>query len=76
MPDYIVRITTTQPALRGANGLPADAEPVVTERLVRAKNQAQALGHVTDSIITVELAETEDIIRCAQAGVTLETAAQ
>lgn len=68
VPDYIVKITA--PIEAG----PA-ADTVTTERLVRAKNQAQALAHVTDRMIAVELADTEAIIRCAKAGVEIETAA-
>lgn len=67
MPDYVVKITA--PVDTGPH-----AETVTTERLVRAKNQAQALAHVTDRMIAVSLAETEDIIRCAQNGVGLESA--
>lgn len=61
MADYLVKVTTTPPA---------DAKPVTIERLVRAKVQAQAVAHVVKDSITVKLADTEDIIRLAQAGVT------
>lgn len=66
MPDYYIRITTTPPAV--------DATPVTAERLVRAKTQAQAVAHVVKDTITVELAETESIMWCAQTGVKLEHA--
>lgn len=67
MPDYVVKITAPVEAGPGA-------DTVTTERLVRAKNQAQALSHVTDRMVAVALAETEDIVRLAKAGVELETA--
>lgn len=66
MPDYIVRISSKPAA--------ADAEPVVTERIVRAANQARAIGRVVADSITVEIAETPEIIRLAKAGVELENA--
>lgn len=67
MADYLVRISTTPAA--------ADAKPIITERLVRAKNQAQAIGHVVADSVTVAVADTEQIIRLATAGVKLEQAA-
>lgn len=66
MPDYLIKITTAPPA--------ADAKPVTTERLVRAKKEAGALAHVVADVITVDRATTEDIIRLTQAGVKLESA--
>lgn len=66
MADYLLQITTT-PAV-------ADAKPVTVKRLVRAKNQAQAISHVVKDSITVAVAETEDIIACAESGVKLEIA--
>lgn len=66
MPDYLITISTTPAAV--------DAKPVITERLVRAKNQASAINHVVADTVTVAVAETEQIIRCAQSGVKLETA--
>lgn len=66
MPDYLVRMETKAPA--------EDAEPVVTERLVRAPNQARAIAHVVNDTVTVAVAETEDVIRLAKAGVDLEVA--
>lgn len=67
MPDYLVKITA--PIEPGA-----EAKTATTERLVRAKNQAQALSHVTNGVLAVSIAETEDILRCASYGVKLETA--
>ncbi len=64
MPDYIVRISAASKVV--------DAKMV--ERLVTAKNQAQAVGHVVKDTIGVELAGTQDIIRLAKAGVELEQA--
>lgn len=66
MPDYVVSISTKPAA--------ADAQPVITERLVRAPNQARAVSHVVADTVTVALAETEDIVRCAKNGVDLEKA--
>lgn len=67
MPDYRLTITTIPTVAE-------NAQPIVTERFVRAKNQAQALAHVVKDSITVSVAETEDIIWLAQQGVKLETA--
>ena len=66
MPDYVLTVTTKAPA--------ADAKPLVIERLVRAKNQASAVGHVVSDTVTCKLAETDEIIRLAKAGVERETA--
>lgn len=65
MPDYLITIQPKAPA--------ADEKLVTTERLVRAKNQSQALGHVVSDSVFVKIADTEDIIRLAQAGVRLES---
>lgn len=67
-PDYLVKLSTTPAA--------ADAKPITVERLVRAKSQAQAVGHVVADTVTVSLAETEDIMRLASTGVVLEKAAE
>lgn len=67
MPDYIVKITA--PVDHGA-----EADTVTTERLVRAKTQAQAVAHVVDHMIAVKIADTEDVIRCTQHGAKLEIA--
>jgi hypothetical protein len=61
-PDYLIR--TTIP----------DAEP--RERLVRAKNQAQALKHVLTDTITIEAASIDDAMRIGAAGGTVEIAAE
>jgi hypothetical protein len=65
MPDYIIRTTIT----RGD-------EHDTTVRLVRAKNQAQALKHVVADTITIDAATTEDVMSVAAAGGALETAAE
>lgn len=67
MPEYL--ITTSVPLAP-----PDDKEKHVRERLVRAKNQAQALQHVVGDTITVKQASIEDAMRLAAKGVTLETA--
>lgn len=66
MPDYLVKVQTKAPA--------ADAKPVVTERLVRAKNEARATSHVVSDTVSIDRASTDDVIRLTQAGVTLEHA--
>ena len=63
MPDYIITIT-----------VPANGEPHTSERLVRAKNEAAALKHVVADTITVDRADTDDVIRLSKAGVELEKA--
>lgn len=65
MPDYLVQVQS-KPTV--------DATPTLVERLVRAKNQPTAIAHIVNDTITVKLAETEDIVRCAKAGVDLEHA--
>lgn len=65
-PDYVITISQKQPA--------ADAAPLVTERLVRAKNEARAISFVVSDTVAVDRATTDDVIRLTQAGVTLEAA--
>lgn len=67
MPDYVVTITAPVEA-----GDAADT--VTTERLVRAKTQAQAVAHVVDPMIAVKIADTDDVIRVTKAGRNLEIA--
>lgn len=50
--------------------------PAFTERLVEAKNQAQAIRHVTSDTITCEVVEIADAMRLAAAGVKLEKATE
>lgn len=64
MPDYVVKFT-----------LPGVEKPACV-RLVRAKNQAQALRHVTNDMVTLDVATTEDVMSVAAAGGALETAAE
>lgn len=64
MPDYVITITT-----RAADN------PAITERLVRAKNEARALSHVVSDTVGVDRASTDDIVRLTKAGVEIETAA-
>jgi hypothetical protein len=64
MPDYLIQVTTR-----------ATDKPTVTERLVRAKNQATALAHVVNDTVAVDRASTDDVVRLTKAGVELETAA-
>jgi len=66
MKDFMIK--TTIPAR--ADG----EEPTVRERLVRARNQAQALKHVVLDTIQVGAATTEDAMRIAAAGGKLEQA--
>jgi hypothetical protein len=66
-PDYLV--TTKLPATEGS-------KLVIKERLVRAKNQAQALKHVVADTITIDTATTEDVMSVAAAGGALEIAAE
>lgn len=70
MADYYIKITTDPTATTADQ-----PTPLTVERLVRAKNQAQAVAHVVKDSITVELADTESIMWCAQTGVKLEHAA-
>lgn len=61
MPDYLI-ITS----------LDSDQK---RERIVRAKNEAQAIKHVVSDTLTVRRAEIDDAMRLASQGGTVETAA-
>lgn len=60
MPDYIVKIT---------------AGESTRERIVRAKNRAQAVAHVVGDSVKVDVAEGDDYMRIAAAGGKVEQAA-
>lgn len=64
MPDYILKITTKQ----------AD-KPIVTERLVRAKNEARAIAHVVADTVSVDRVSADELIRLTKAGISMEQAA-
>lgn len=64
MPDYVITITT-----RAAD------KPTVTERLVRAKNEARAISHIVTDTVAVDRASTDDVVRLTKAGVEIEVAA-
>lgn len=64
MPDYLITVT-----------VPRVERTVVTERLVRAKNQARAIAHVVADTVVVNQASADDIVRLTKAGVEIETAA-
>lgn len=66
MPDYVIKITAKAPA--------ADAKPTVTERLVRAKNEAAAVKQVVADTISVERATGDDYMRLAKLGIEIENA--
>lgn len=66
MKDFIIK--TTIPARTDGD------EPAVRERLVRARNQAQAVKHVVLDTIQAGAATTEDAMRIASAGGKLELA--
>lgn len=68
MPKYLITTTIPGPT-------PAIDEPAKRERLVDAPNQAQAIRHVVGDTITCEVAEIEDAMRLAAAGVKLEKVA-
>lgn len=65
MPDYL--ITTKIPG----NKLDADAS---RERIVRAKNQAQAIKHVVADTLTCEVASIDDAMALARTGGMVELA--
>lgn len=65
MPDYL--ITTKIPG----NKLDADT---TRERIVRAKNQAQAIKHVLADTLTVTVAGIDDAMRLAGQGGKVEGA--
>ena len=46
----------------------------LTEHLVRANSSQQAQNHVTQGMVTVEVAEPDDIYRLAKDGVKLQDA--
>lgn len=55
-------------------GIRMAADQPPTEHLVRAHNLAQAKEHVTQGIVTGEVASQEDILRLATAGTKLKDA--
>lgn len=57
--------------IKAAPGQGADVE-----RLVRAASQAQAAGHITRSLVTAKVAEQDDLVRLASAGVKVEDAGE
>lgn len=65
MPDYLIKTT-----------IPGEKTPVVRERLVRAKNEAQAIRHVVTDTLTIDRASIDDAVRLAQAGGKVEIAAE
>jgi hypothetical protein len=71
-PDYLISITIPGDGLHGENR----DQPTTRERIVRAKNQAQALKHVLTDTITIEAASIDDAMRIGAAGGTVEIAAE
>jgi hypothetical protein len=67
MPDYLITTALTAGPLE-------DRKPIVVERLVRAKNQAQAIKHVVADTLTVAVAGIDDAMRIASAGGKVEIA--
>ncbi|HSW83489.1 MAG TPA: hypothetical protein VLH12_08445 [Usitatibacter sp.] len=67
MPDYLIKTALTA-------GPIDDRKPIVVERIVRAKNQSQAIRHVVEDTLSVDLATIDDAMRIAQAGGKVETA--
>lgn len=71
MPDYLIKTTipataTIDSAKLGANSLTVEGsvqQAAVSERIVRAKNEAQAIRHVVADTLTVERATMDDAIR-------------
>jgi hypothetical protein len=61
MPDYIVKIT---------------AGETTRERIVRAKNRAQAVNHVVGDSLKVDVASIDDAVRITQAGGKVEQASE
>lgn len=59
MPDYLIRTQLNQDT---------------GERIVRAKNKAQAIAHVVADTLKVDVATTDDAMRIAGAGGKLEIA--
>jgi hypothetical protein len=66
MPDYCIRIT--------AKPAEVEAPAIVTERLVRAKNEARAIAHVVKDTISVDRATIDDAMRLAKLNVEVEVA--
>jgi len=48
--------------------------PTQERRLVDAKNQAQAIGHIVTSSIVCAVASSADLIECTKAGIDVEKA--
>ena len=66
MPDYLIRTTNIKKS--------AEAAQLITERLVRAKNEARAVAHVVKDTVAIERASVDDVVRLTKAGVELELA--
>jgi hypothetical protein len=62
MPTYLLKTT-----------IPGD-KPTTRERIVEAKNQAQAIRHVTRDTISCDEVSVADAMRLAESGVKLEQA--
>ena len=57
MPDYLIRTTIQNPSDK-------DSSPTVTrERIIRAKNEAQAIRHIIADTVTINRATLDDAIR-------------
>jgi len=63
MPDYLIKVTTNRAT-----------EAATVERLVRAKNEARAIAHVSRDTIECDRASVDDVVRLTKAGVELEVA--
>ena len=72
MPDYLITATIPGDGLHG----PDRDIPRKRERLVRARNRAAAVAHVVADTLEVRVADTDDVMRVAQAGGKVEHAAE
>lgn len=70
-PDYLITVTVP---IASADVVHTQIPPAVRERLVRAKNQAQAIKHVVADTLTVKVADTDDVMRVAGRGGKVEIA--
>lgn len=65
MPDYVLKIIATKATVD---------QPIVTERLVRAKNEARAIAHIVKDTISIDRATVDDVVRLTKMGVEVEVA--
>ena len=64
MPTYLITVRVS----------PDEGAPIACERLVEAKNAAQALNYAVEGTHECEVAKPADLVRLGRAGVEIEAA--